>query len=35
MVTKNGLISWLEAMMKKPEKVFVVHGEDQVCDYFC
>lgn len=28
------LISWLEAMKKRPEKVFVVHGEDQVCDYF-
>lgn len=28
------LIKWLEAMKQKPEKVFVVHGEDQVCDIF-
>ena len=28
------LIRWLEAMEIKPEKVFVVHGEDNVCDYF-
>ena len=24
----------MESMMKKPDKVFVVHGEDQVCDTF-
>ena len=28
------LIKWLNAMKQKPEKVFVVHGEDQVCDIF-
>ena len=28
------LIKWLNAMKQKPEKVFVVHGEDHVCDIF-
>lgn len=28
------LIRWLKGMKQKPEKVFVVHGEDQVCDIF-
>lgn len=28
------LIKWLDAMTIKPQKVFVVHGEDKVCDYF-
>lgn len=28
------LIKWLEGMKKRPKKVFVVHGEDQVCDIF-
>ena len=31
---QKGLINWMESMMKKPDKVFVVHGEDQVCDTF-
>lgn len=31
---KNGLIRWVEEFKKKPEKVFVVHGEDKVCDMF-
>lgn len=31
---KEGLIDWLAAMEKKPQKVFVVHGEDTVCDVF-
>ena len=31
---KNHLIKWLEAMSPKPKKVFVVHGEDSVCDSF-
>lgn len=31
---QNGLIDWLGGMNKKPDKVFVVHGEDTVCDYF-
>lgn len=28
------LIHWLRGMKQKPEKVFVVHGEDSVCDLF-
>jgi metallo-beta-lactamase family protein len=28
------LVKWLEAMKKRPQKVFVVHGEDEVCDIF-
>ncbi len=28
------LIRWLKGMKQKPQKVFVVHGEDQVCDIF-
>lgn len=31
---KNGLIQWLAAMTPKPEKVFVVHGDDSVCSEF-
>lgn len=31
---KDGLIRWINAMEKKPEKVFIVHGEDTVCDKF-
>ena len=31
---QKGLINWMESMMKKPDKVFIVHGEDQVCDTF-
>lgn len=31
---KAGLLSWICAFEKKPEKVFVVHGEDSVCDEF-
>lgn len=31
---KNGLLRWINEFQKKPEKVFVVHGEDKVCDAF-
>ncbi len=31
---KAGLIKWVEAFKQKPSKVFVVHGEDSVCDEF-
>ena len=31
---KNGLIEWIEGFEQKPRKVFVVHGEDQVCTSF-
>jgi metallo-beta-lactamase family protein len=31
---KNGLIKWVRAFSPKPRMVFVVHGEDEVCDHF-
>jgi len=31
---KDGLIEWITAFKEKPRKVFVVHGEDQVCTSF-
>ena len=31
---KNGLIDWLQGFTEKPERVFVVHGEDSVCMSF-
>lgn len=31
---KNGLLRWVSAFDPKPKMVFVVHGEDQVCDSF-
>ena len=31
---KNGLLRWIDGFEKKPEKVFVVHGEDSVCTLF-
>lgn len=31
---KNGLIEWITGFEKKPEKVFIVHGEDGVCVSF-
>lgn len=31
---KNGLLRWINSFEKKPDKVFVVHGEDSVCDEF-
>ena len=31
---KNGLLEWVQAFREKPREVFVVHGEDQVCDSF-
>lgn len=30
----QGLMRWIQAFETKPEKVFVVHGEDTVCDLF-
>ena len=30
----NGLLNWLRGFTKKPEQVFVVHGEDTVTDRF-
>lgn len=31
---KKGLIQWITAFEQKPKAVFVVHGEDAVCDLF-
>ena len=31
---KNGLIDWVHGFEKKPNQVFVVHGEDSVCSAF-
>lgn len=31
---KNGLLDWVNGFTKKPDKVFVVHGEDSVCTLF-
>ncbi|MBD5545625.1 MAG: MBL fold metallo-hydrolase [Lachnospiraceae bacterium] len=31
---KNGLLDWITGFTKKPERVFVVHGEDSVCKAF-
>lgn len=30
----QGLIRWISSFEKKPSRVFVVHGEDAVCDVF-
>lgn len=31
---QQGLINWLRAFKEKPSRVFIVHGEDAVCDSF-
>ena len=31
---KNGLLKWIGSFDPKPKRVFVVHGEDTVCDSF-
>ncbi len=31
---RDGLIEWVSAFRKKPAKVFLVHGDDQVCSIF-
>ena len=31
---KNGLIDWVQGFKEKPRRVFVVHGEDSVCNSF-
>ncbi len=31
---RDGLLKWVGAFEKKPQKVFVVHGEEEVCDIF-
>ena len=31
---KNGLLEWIDGFAKKPERVFVVHGESSICNSF-
>ena len=31
---KNGLLEWINAFEQKPDHVFIVHGEDTVCNLF-
>lgn len=31
---KDGLLAWVEGFRKKPDKIFVVHGESTVCESF-
>mgnify|MGYP002414975796 CR=1 FL=1 len=31
---REGLVKWINSFEKKPQKVFIVHGEDSVCDSF-
>ncbi len=31
---KNGLLEWINGFTKKPARVFIVHGEDSICEAF-
>ena len=31
---KNGLIRWVQGFKRKPQRIFIVHGEDNVCKAF-
>ncbi len=31
---KTGLLNWIKAFTPAPQMVFIVHGEDEVCDHF-
>ena len=31
---KDGLTDWLRGFLQKPQRVFIVHGEDEVCDSY-
>lgn len=31
---RDGLLRWLKGFAKKPDRVFVTHGDDQVCELF-
>ena len=31
---RDGLLDWISAFEKKPDRVFMVHGEDTVCTAF-
>ena len=30
----DGLVKWLTSFDQKPKKVFIIHGDDEVCDQF-
>lgn len=30
----EGLIKWIQSFEKKPKKIFIIHGEDRVCEIF-
>lgn len=32
--TGGSLVKWINSFEKKPQEVFIVHGEDSVCDSF-
>ena len=31
---RQGLLEWVGSFMERPKHVFVVHGDDEVCDTF-
>lgn len=31
---KDGLTEWLRGIKNKPDRVFIVHGDDQICDIY-
>lgn len=31
---KDGLIHWVESFKRRPDRIFIVHGQDTVCDSF-
>ncbi len=31
---RDGLLRWIKSFEKKPDKIFITHGEDSVCDKF-
>lgn len=31
---KDGLTEWLRGVKNKPDRVFIVHGDDQICDIY-
>ena len=31
---RDGLLEWVENFEKKPDQIFIVHGNDEVCDQF-
>ena len=31
---RDGLLKWIKSFIKKPDRVFITHGEDSVCELF-